>query len=391
MTSVAFLVQRVGPYHHARFSAFAARRPGDLHVLEFRSNDTVYAWNPVEASGSYARIGVRDPIELAQALERIRPAVVVCTGYADPEVQAGATWAMRSGTPLVTCSDSTREDEPRSWAKEAFKRRVVGAFDAALVAGRRSRDYLSGLGLDAARCFQPWDVVDNVHFQNGVLAARLQPLPGAGARDLPSPYFLCVARFVGKKNLAALIRAYGAYRRDAGNAGWSLVLSGSGPLEGTLREQALAAGLADRVHFPGFVQYEGLPRLYGRAAAFVLPSLSDQWGLVVNEAMASGLPVVVSRRCGCAPELVVDGENGFGFDPEDETALAAALTRMATATPEERTRMGNRSRAIIAAFTPDAFAQGLDGALRCAAERKGARKPLATRAAVAVLARRYPR
>jgi glycosyltransferase involved in cell wall biosynthesis len=388
MEIIVFLVQRIGPYHHARLCAWAAVRPGVVKVIEFRPADAVYAWAAVKENGGYERIQTHSREELCQALDQVQPQVVVCVGYADPEINQAVAWALRRRVPLVTCSDSTYDDEPRSWAKEAFKRRIVAAFDAALVAGTRAHDYLERLGLPSDRRFQPWDVVDNAHFERG---AELSPNDSPVSREklkLPPRYFLCVARFVPKKNLQRLVEAYARYAMPAGHDAWSLALSGTGPLESELRASVTAAGLETQVQFPGFLQYPDLPACYGLAGAFILPSVSDQWGLVVNEAMAAGLPLLVSSRCGCAPDLVREGENGFTFDPENIEALAARLTQMAGLDQARRAVMGQRSREMIKAFSPEAFAHGIEAAIACALARRQARKPWLTRVPVSLLARR---
>jgi glycosyltransferase involved in cell wall biosynthesis len=166
------------------------------------------------------------------------------------------------------------------------------------------------------------------------------------------------------------------------------VLSGAGPLEADLRALVAAAGLGSRVVFPGFLQYGDLPACYGLAGAFVLPSGSDQWGLVVNEAMAAGIPVLVSSRCGCTPELVRPGENGFTFEPGDPVVLAGLLQRVAGMQPEERAAMGSLSRKVVAAFSPEAFACGLKAAIGCALGRRIRRGRHFTRAVLAALAAR---
>src|SRR5207249_5035240 len=157
-------------------------------------------------------------------------------------------------------------------------------------------------------------------------------------------YFLASARFVEKKNLTSLIRAYAEYRdrlkgigvTDPGYKGapWDLVLLGDGPLRETLNAQLSTLNLHSHVHLPGFKQYDELPVYYALANAFVHASTTEQWGLVVNEAIASGLPVIVSERCGCVPELVQG--NGFTFDPMDEHELASLLFRMATLSDDDR-------------------------------------------------------
>ena len=102
-------------------------------------------------------------------------------------------------------------------------------------------------------------------------------------------------------------------------------------------------------------QAEQLPPIYASAGCFVLPSLSEPWGLVVNEAMASGLPVLVSNRCGCAPDLVREGENGFLFDPARPDELACLMERICGGTLD-RQAFGAASRRIVAAFSVDRFA-----------------------------------
>lgn len=386
--ATAFLLQRIGPYHHARLQAWAAARTGAVTAIEFRPADPVYAWTPVRETGRYARIQAGSRAELSRALDRVRPEVVVCVGYADPEVNQAMAWALRRQVPLVTCSDSTYDDEPRSRPKEACKRWIVGAFDAALVAGSRAHEYLEGLGVRAECRFQPWDVVDNAHFAGGAGSGR----PGAPASrtepGMPPRYFLCVARFVPKKNLERLIEAYARYAARTLQGAWPLVLSGSGPLEPRLRSRVAAAGLDTLVHFPGFLQYPDLPACYGRAGALVLPSVSDQWGLVVNEAMAAGLPVLVSARCGCAADLVREGDNGFTFDPEDTAVLAERLVEMANLDPARRAAMGGKSREIVAAYSPAAFARGLERAIACARARQRKRPPALSRLLVRFLAMR---
>jgi glycosyltransferase involved in cell wall biosynthesis len=128
---------------------------------------------------------------------------------------------------------------------------------------------------------------------------------------------------------------------------------------------------------PGFKQYPELPNYYGLASAFVLPSISETWGLVVNEAMASGLPVLVSDRCGCAPDLVRDGTNGFTFDPYSVEEIASAMLRVWKMEDGELKRMGAESSRIIAAWGPERFVSGLELAVVKALESgPRAAKPL---------------
>src|SRR5205823_3705671 len=174
--------------------------------------------------------------------------------------------------------------------------------------------------------------------------------------------------------LPTLIRSYARYRQLAGNTDnrqqttdnrpWDLVLLGDGPLRETLNSQLSTLSLQDSVLLPGFKQYEELPVYYGLANAFVHASTTEQWGLVVNEAIASGLPVIVSNRCGCVPELV-EG-NGFTFEPTDEHELVSRLLQMASLSDDERRRLGDASYRIAAKFAPERFGEGLEEAAQLA-------------------------
>ena len=386
---IAFLVQRIGPYHHARLMAWAKLGKSVVWVIEFRSDDAVYAaWGGVRDCGEYHRRQTHSKEQLWQALDEIKPEVIVCVGYADLEISQAMWWALRKQVPLVTCSDTTFTDGPRSWGKEQFKRRVVAAFSAALVAGSRAQHYLQGLGLDPQHQFRAWDAVDNCYFEQGAGAARNDTTTLLAQLKLPNRYFLCVARFIPEKNLPRLIEAYASYVGHSGDGAWALVLSGSGPLEEKLRRTIADARLGSVVHFTGFIQYSELPAYYGLAGALVLPSVSETWGLVVNEAMAAGLPVMVSAHCGCAPDLVREGENGFIFEPEDVTALADLMRTVAGLDETRRTAMGRRSREIVAAYSPAAFANGLEAAVTCAFARRHRRIPWLTRLIVCLMAKR---
>ena len=276
------------------------------------------------------------------------------------------------------------------------------------------------------------------------------------AYGLPERYFLSLGRMVEKKNLSTLLAAYGRYcdewrvtcDESARQAPASLVFVGSGELEGALREQASALGLRviDRsdwkvngreeaqeggggetvfrkdgvsvgessetrdslpatsheencgtVFFYGFRQIEENPVFYALAEAFILPSLKEEWGLVVNEAMACSLPVIVSRTAGCAEDLLPGSEswqcsvgsiqfgeekttddrkpltddsleersNGFVFDPSSVDALSDALRRIAEGETADggdaaatlKAEMGRRSREIVAKFSCENFAR----------------------------------
>jgi glycosyltransferase involved in cell wall biosynthesis len=138
------------------------------------------------------------------------------------------------------------------------------------------------------------------------------------------------------------------------------VLLGDGPLKSDLCRLISDLGLQAHVHLPGFRPYDELPVYYALANAFVHASTSEQWGLVVNEAIASGLPVIVSERCGCGPELVQG--NGFTFDPTNEHELTTRLLEIVSLSDDERKHLGDNSYRIASNFAPERFGEGLERA-----------------------------
>ena len=164
------------------------------------------------------------------------------------------------------------------------------------------------------------------------------------------------------KGIDALLAAWRTLP-DAIRAGWTLLFVGSGPLADRVR--AAAASDPEAIAQVPAVAPEALPRYYAAARLLVFPTLADTWGLVVNEAMASGLPVMCSTRAGCAEEMLVPGENGWLFDPADAAGFSETLLdALAEPAPE---RLGARAIATAERFTPERMAEGMRRAVRFAA------------------------
>jgi 1,2-diacylglycerol 3-alpha-glucosyltransferase len=374
--AVAVVFHHIGPYHHARLNAAA----DTLSVTGIEWSAKSYdAWGAAATPALYHKVSLfpqatdhyPDKTELrcafSLAVDETNPDVVAVNGWNNFGSLIAANCCVRRGIPMVVMSESSRQDEPRLWWKEAIKRRIVGLYSAALVGGQNHVEYLVELGMPRERVFTGYDVVDNDYFRRRTAEIRDSESEIRNKCGLPESYFVASARFIEKKNLPRLIRAYAEYRRksqNAGNAMWDLVLLGDGPMRETLNSQLSTLNLHRHVHLPGFKQYDDLPIYYGLAKAFVHASTSEQWGLVVNEAIASGLPVIVSERCGCAPELVRD--NGFTFDPFNEHELVTRLLEMASLTDEQQKRFSDSSYRVAAKFAPARFGEGLQRAVEVA-------------------------
>jgi hypothetical protein len=365
---VAIIFHRFGPYHCARVRAVAAKV--SAVGIEVVRKDSTYQWDVIHNAQGFRRVTLFPELEgnqpslrelrrrLYSCLEKEHPRAVAIPGWSAPYALLALNWCLQRAVPAVLMSESTVLDKRRISLAERVKGRLLRLYSSALVGGSRHAQYLHELGFPRSAMFTGYDVVDNAHFAQFESGSE----GGLGAGHS----FLACCRFVPVKNLPRLLQAYARYRQAAGSSAWDLVLAGDGPERDELVQAIKMLGLDGSVRLPGFVQYDGLRALYARAGAFILPSVSEPWGLVVNEAMAAGLPVLVSNRCGCAPDLVEEGRNGFTFDPYDIEGLARLMLRMSSMSEAERAAMGQASREIISRWTPETFATNLMKAVEVA-------------------------
>jgi glycosyltransferase involved in cell wall biosynthesis len=165
-----------------------------------------------------------------------------------------------------------------------------------------------------------------------------------------------VGRFLRRKGLENLIKAFADYRGKMAQDRWDLVLVGGGEDFENIR--SLSKDISG-ILFVGPQFGDSLCQYYGLAKALIVPSISDPWGLVVNEGMASGLPVIVSRGCGAANTLVREGENGWTFEPRDDETLSKLMIRASSLSSDALKGMGKRSQTIISEWSLHRFADGV--------------------------------
>jgi glycosyltransferase involved in cell wall biosynthesis len=332
--------------------------PDDLRIIRLKESDERrLAWSAV--------ISVLD-CELLP----LEPDIVAVPGWSGVAAIATLAWAAHHGIPALVMSESNSHDFRRSQFMESIKRYFIRSFAAGLVGGPGQKAYLIELGLSADAISLGYDAVDNAYFANGADAVRQREIMPGNCKlgcEYFRRFFLTVARMVQKKNLVRLVEAYARYVADSRTGEpWPLVILGAGPTRPEIESCIAQHNLSSTVTLPGFEQYDVLPKWYGAAGCFVLASIREQWGLVVNEAMASGLPVLVSRRCGCSSTLVHEGVNGWTFDPFDIDRIASAMARVANAGESERAALGDASKRIVADWGVERFAEGLETAARSA-------------------------
>jgi 1,2-diacylglycerol 3-alpha-glucosyltransferase len=401
---------RYGPYHHARLrAAHTVLAPLGWEVigLEIAGTDATYVWDDCKSGADGPQVVTAFPDRIYEQitrfqyrqsllplLESLKPDVMAIAGWGSVDARQCSAWCRRKNVRRIVMSETRAADGRRVWWKEQWKRHLLSGFDGALVGGASHRDYLIQLGMRRDCIERGYNVVDDGYF-----AAEAERHKKA-ALSQQRPYFLASNRFIERKNLMRLVEAYASFSHQRSlkapaSPPWSLVLLGDGDQKPALMARARELGLevvaaapweedakttaltmhagampmaaSDRsqwlrpvVYFPGFRQIEELSRFYAHAGCFIHPAMEEPWGLVINEAMASGLPVLSSVNVGAAEELVDDGVNGWKFDPADTEALAALMLTLSTQRPESLEAMGAASRRILAERAPTAaFGRGL--------------------------------
>jgi glycosyltransferase involved in cell wall biosynthesis len=301
-----------------------------------------------------------------RALERSDPDVVVVNGWSTFASQAAIGWARRRGLPyllIVETHDGAQRAAWRRAVRGPLVSRVVGGAWGAFATGSLTRAALTAAGARPDRIGVFANTVDVPGWSRraaelGVRRTELREELGIGVTDVA---VLSVARLVPEKGLDTLIRALAT----VGDHQLVLVLAGSGPEEGALRD--LAESLGVRLVTPGDIPWSRIAEVYVASDVFALLSRWEPWGVVVNEAAACGLPLVLSDRVGAAADLLRDGENGTLVPADDVAAAAAALSRYLD--PEVRATAGARSRELAAEWGYEPSLDSFVGLVREAAGR----------------------
>jgi glycosyltransferase involved in cell wall biosynthesis len=297
---------------------------------------------------------------LRKKLDELDPDIVIAGAIAYPSGASAVKWAVKNKKRCIIFDNARISDVPRSRLTDAIKREIYSSVDAILCPSDQWNETFRYFGFTDDQLFYGLNVVDNTFWKVNGSPAGLQ---------LPFSYFLTVGRQIPEKNFRFLVLAYNEYVRSVPDP-IHLVLVGDGPERELISSLVNELALNDLVHLYPFKSQEELKDFYRGASWFVLPSLKETWGLVVNEAMASGLPVMVSRNVGCYSTLVEEGLNGFGFSPYLEVKLAGLMKAAASLNDEIRTTMGKNSYETISSWDLDRFCSGVLGSVTYATQRE---------------------
>ena len=351
-TPIAFVWDNFGPYTVDAVEAVAAANGGPSSVvgIELFAASGTYEWGRWEGQG-YTHVTLfagdrRGKVGKLAIARRIvatiraqRAETVFLCHYAEPHVLLAATMLRLLGKRVFVLSDSKFDDYPRYLRREIGKSLYMAPYQGGIAASPRCADYMRFLGVDPTRIRLGYYGIDLDRIRN---ACDLPPAPGG--HPFADRYFLSIARLVPKKNHTMMLDAYALYAAHAASPR-RLVLCGSGPLEAAIREQANALGIADRIDILGNVPPAQIPGHVGRALALLLPSIEEQFGIVVVEAQAMGLPVILSDNCGSRDKQVQGGINGFVVEPDNPQGMATYMRWL----DENEALWTNMSHASLAA------------------------------------------
>jgi 1,2-diacylglycerol 3-alpha-glucosyltransferase len=367
---LTIITEIISPYRIPLFNALAKHPQVDLHVVFLSETDpSLRQWhvykNEIEFSCKVLpswrkRVGKFNLLlnrGLTTALLRASPDAILCGGYSYLASWQALAWARKNRVPFLLWSESNLQDRRRGHtAVEFLKTEFLRRCSAFAVPGQTAREYLRFRGIRDEIIFAAPNAVDNDLFAAAAAEVWQNPEATRSRLNLPQRYFLYVGRLVREKGVFDLLAAYEKLDESTRQS-TGLVFVGDGAARGELEAQA-ATVCSGMLTFAGFVHREELAAYYALAEALFLPTYSDPWGLVVNEAMACGIPAVVSQIAGCAADLIVEGWNGWLIPPGDTESLSRAMRRLIDK-PELRALMGANSLERISQYSPQAWASGI--------------------------------
>ena len=254
---------------------------------------------------------------------------------------------------MVIC-DATYHDNPRNFIKDFLKLVFFRSCDGFFCYGQRAMEYLLTYRVPAEkisiRCQSA--ALPNGYSSSAALERRIEVINACGLLK----NILYVGRLAPEKNLNFALEAFRVLAERDPNV--QLKIVGEGPERKALELRTCELGLLQNVTFAGSLSGEKLWNEYVHAAALLLPSISEPWGLVVNEALSFGCPVVVSACCGCVPELVIEHVTGYVFDPTNRDDLTQKLSAVISEDFDMKTS-AKAAIKLMGSFTPETSARSM--------------------------------
>jgi glycosyltransferase involved in cell wall biosynthesis len=305
-------------------------------------------------TGTYSAVPFwKRAFALVKAVMEIKPRLVVMPGYYDPAFWILLIACLTRGCRIAIAFDSQKDDKARKVLKEFVKKCFVRFCDIGFTYGTKSKEYLTSLGMARDKIIVRVQAAPNDEIYAIYKSAQSIRFRQIRSLGLKTRNFVFVGRLSPEKNVALLLQAFARAIIGLDQAiAWGLLVVGDGPLKLELQMLARSLGL-EGVSFVGGKGWREVPAYLSICDVLVLPSISEPWGLVVNEAMACGLPVIVSDRCGAAHDLVNNRGNGFVFSALSVDDCAKHLRTCMRLSSDEMTRMGEVSLRTISNYSPE--------------------------------------
>lgn len=287
---------------------------------------------------------------ILKAIKEFKPAVVNLTGYYDIASWTILFYCKFKGIKTILSNESTANDHARNGLKEFIKALIIKQFDGYFNFGTLSENYILSLGVKPNKMLVKRNCVDNKALKQLYLNYLPERIQQQHMRNLSSNNFIFVGRLIDYKNLFHFLEAFNLAQTKS-SYDWGVIILGDGELKEDL-QQFVSENKIQNVNFKPGVSWQQVPEYLALSDVLVLPSYSEPWGLVVNEAMACGLPVIVSDKCGCVIDLVKNGENGFTFSPNNHEQLSNLLLKFMNNEVNSE-QMGLVSQRIIQEYSPE--------------------------------------
>jgi glycosyltransferase involved in cell wall biosynthesis len=336
---IAFLYSEPSPYIVACWRELKERYQAELLIVHWDSNEEAPFEFDVKSIGTAVRRKGMSQKEIEERVLAFNPDGVFISGWIDWTYMKVAAKCKKLGIPVILGLDTQWTASPKQILGCATARFWLRPSVTAIwTPGERQAQLARHLGYRGANCWY------------GVYSCDWRSFTTPVAMTRREDSFLFVGRYVEDKGISDLVAAYRTYRKSARNP-WPLYCVGRGNLSHLLEGEP---GITDL----GFVGPDELPRIMRRyGGVFILPSRIEPWGVVLQEAAASGCPLICSDACGAAIHMLQNGYNGLRFSAGKSAELAKCMDQLARATPERRAQMGLASVTLAGQFTPARWAQ----------------------------------
>ena len=369
MLRVAFLTNLIPPYHkpvleclsrcyHMRILLSTPMASSHASKPEWQGLDVVVQ-KTVTLKGRWRHprgfsepLALHFPIDTIQQLRRFSPDVVISGEMGARTLLAALYRKLHPKSRLIVWADVAESTESgRGFVRLLLRKILCKNVDAFLAVGASGARYIRSLGGAETKIYRLAYSTDVPRFSTNGIARK----PGHARR------LLYVGQLIERKGLIPFLKVLSEWAEKNQSQSVEFFFAGHGPLAGALKLVPVASNI--KLTFLGVLQYEGLPAVYANAGILVLPTFADAWAVVVNEALAGGLPVLGSVYAQAVTELIQEGRNGWTFRSDHPEEIYSAIDRMMKTPLDELERMRTCARSSALALTPGYVAGLIEAAV----------------------------